>query len=470
MVGIVSFGAYIPKWRMALNLIAKGMRGERAVAGFDEDSVTMAVSAAGNSLKGMDRNTVGGLFFASTTFPYKEKQAANIVAAASDLRKDIFTVDVANTLRGGTSSFKLAADMVKAGSARNIVVVASDCRLGAPGSTFEQICGDGAGALVIGSTDVAVEIESSFSMYNQIIDVWRADEDKFIRSWDDRFGYSQGYVKTVQEGVKALLKEVNLDPKDFSKVVFYTPDLRRGSEVAIKLGFDPQTQLQDPLIGLMGNTGTAYSLMLLIATLEDAKPGDKILWAGYGDGCDVVVLKVNEQIEKLRNQRGIRKLLESKQYVEDYITFLEWKRLLDRRTTQAPPEDVYVPALSRDWDEIIRFYGSKCKSCGTIQYPPQRACTKCHAIDQFERIKLSDQKGKLFTFTIDFVTDPLDKQMVISVVDFDCGGRAVLVMSDRDPSKIRIGMPLEMSFRKLFYNKKEGIHNYFWRCAPERTP
>jgi hydroxymethylglutaryl-CoA synthase len=192
MIGITSCGAYVPLWRLKRETISQGGQGEKSVANFDEDSLTMAVSATIHSLERMDRKTVNGLLFASTTFPYKEKQAANIVAAASDLRKDIFTVVVANCLRGGTSAFKLAADMGKAGSAKKVVVVASDCRLGFPGSSFEQNCGDGSGAVVIGNTDVAVEIEAGFSIYNQLIDVWRADEDKFIRTWEDRFAQSGG--------------------------------------------------------------------------------------------------------------------------------------------------------------------------------------------------------------------------------------------------------------------------------------
>jgi 3-hydroxy-3-methylglutaryl CoA synthase len=467
MIGIASYGAYIPLWRLKREAISEGGRGEKSVGNFDEDSLTMAVSATIHSLEGVDRNKVGGLLFASTTFPYKEKQAANIVAAASDLPKEMFTVDVANSLRGGTSAFKLAADMVKAESVKKIVVVASDCRLGFPGSSFEQNCGDGAGAVVIGNTDVAVEIEAVLSVYNQLIDIWRADEDIFIRSWEDRF-VQDGYIKTVEETVQAFMKKYKVEPKDISKAIFYTPDMRGLGELAVKLGFNPKTQLQDPLFAVMGNTGTAYSLMLLIAALEDAKAGDRILWTGYGDGCDVFLLKVTEEIERLRGQKGIRRHLESKQYIKDYLTYLEWKRLLSRRGIKLPAEEVSMTALRRDWDEVIRFYGSRCKSCGTIQFPPQRACTKCHTIDKFERIRLSDQKAKLFTFTIDFVTDPIDKQMLVSVVDFDCGGRAVLIMSDRDLKKIKIGMPLEMSFRKLFYNKEQGIHNYFWRSIPER--
>jgi len=468
MVGITSYGVYVPHWRLKREIISRGGAGEKSVANFDEDALTMAVSATINSLLGLDRDNIDGLLFASTTFPYKEKQNASIVAAATDLRKDILTTDVANTLRGGTSAVKIAFSLVKAGSARNMIVAASDCRLGAPGSSFEQICSDGAGALVIGSTDVAVEIEGSHSVYNEMVDVWRAEDDKFIRSWDERFVQSEGYMNTVLDTALALMKERSLEPKDFRKAVIYAPEQRRMEELAAKLGFDLKTQVQSPLISVIGHTGTASPLMVLIAALEDSKPGDKILWISYGDGCDAMVLKVTEHIEKLRSNKGIRTFLESKQYIKDYITYLEWKGILKReRGPGKPLQEVSLSALRRDWEEVIRFYGSKCKSCGTIQYPPQRVCTQCHTKDQFEKIRLSDQKGKLFTYSLDFISDPLDIPMVLSVIDFDCGGRAVLTMTDHNAKEIRIGMAVEMSFRKLFFN--DGVHNYFWKCTPSRA-
>jgi len=467
MIGITSYGGYIPIWRIKREAIMPAGAGEKSVANFDEDSLTMAVSATVNSLAGLDRGSIEGLLFASTTFPYKERQNASLVAAAADLRKNILTMDVANTLRGGTGAVRLAADLIKAGSARNVLVVASDCRLGAPGSTFEHLCSDGAGALVIGSTDVAVEIEGAYSTYNEMIDIWRADEDKFIRSWDERFVQSEGYVHSVLNTASVLMKGQHLEAKDFAKAVIYAPDQRRMEEVAAKIGFDVKRQVQNSLISVIGNTGTASPVMLLIAALEESKPGDRILWISYGDGCDAAILRVKEGIERLRERKGVKAFLGSKQYVKDYVTYLEWKGILRReRGPGKPLQEVSLTALWRDWEEVIRFYGSRCKSCGTIQYPPQRVCTHCHERDRFDKIRLSDQRGKLFTFSLDYISDPLDVPVVLSVVDFDCGGRAVLTMTDHQ-GEIKIGMTVEMSFRKLFFN--DGIHNYFWKCAPSRA-
>src|SRR4030042_1397029 len=104
MVGITSYGAYVPLFRLSREAIAKGARGEKAIAGFDEDGITMAAAAANDCLNGIDRGMVDGLYFATTTSPYKEKLGAAIVALAADLREDIFTADFANSLRAGTSA------------------------------------------------------------------------------------------------------------------------------------------------------------------------------------------------------------------------------------------------------------------------------------------------------------------------------------------------------------------------------
>ena len=149
-------------------------------------------------------------------------------------------------------------------------------------------------------------MEASHSVSDEMMDVWRSDDDKFIRSWEDRFTLTHGYLRVVSEAVSGLLKKCNLTPQDFAKVVFYTPDARRHVELAGRLGFDAKTQAQDSLVDVMGNTGAAFPLMLLVAALEEAEAGDRILLASYGNGSDAFVLQVTDQIEKVRGRRGIK--------------------------------------------------------------------------------------------------------------------------------------------------------------------
>ncbi len=468
MVGITSYGGYVPLFRLGKETAGWGLPFERAVANFDEDSLTMAVAAAIDCMGDLNRDEVDALYFATTTPPYLEKQSATLIAVAADLRNDIFTVDCTDTLRAGTMALKLAVDSLKAGSAKKILITAADRRLATPRSALEQNNGDGAAALMLGDKDVVAVIKDSYSIAREIVDIWRPEGDKVISSWEDRFVVEEGYMESMKEVISGLLAKTKLNLTDFSKIVYPAPDARRHREVAQLLKLKPE-QIQDPLFNLLGNTGAAFALMLLVAALEEAKAGDRILLANYGDGADAFVLEVTEHIEKVRGKRGINKYLKAKKIIPRYDIFLQWRGFYNpdpgtRRPPQAMPS---APALLREQDKNLRFYGVKCRNCGTIQYPPQIVCTRCRSKDNFEKIRLSDKKGTLFTFSMDYIAGTIDTPLVISVVNFDGGGRALLMMTDREINEIKIGMPLEMSFRKLY--TAGGIHDYYWKCIPLRV-
>jgi len=470
LVGITSYGAYIPFFRLSEGTVGWNARVEKAVANFDEDSVTMASAAALDCLKGVDRQTIDGLLLATTTPPYLEKQGAAIVAEAADLRQDIFTADFANSLRSGTLALRAAADAVKAGSARQVLVAAADLRLAQPRSELEPVLGDGAAAVIVGEENVVAVIEDSYTISNEFFDVWRATGDTFVRSAEERFINEEGYLKVFSQAVQGLLEKCKLAPQDFAKAVFYAPDARRHREMAARLGFDPKNQVQEPLFNKVGNTGTAFALMMLVGALEEARPGERILFANYGDGADAFVLKVTDQIEKAKNngRRGVKGHLQSKRILPDYLTYARWRALIEvapmvRRPPLDPPSPI---ALYRERGQNIRLYGVKCKHCGYPQYPPQRICSKCQTRDQFDPVRFADQQARLFTYSLDYLGPTLDPPLVICFINFIGGGRMQCMMTDYIIEEIKIGMQLEMSLRKL--HTVGGIHNYYWKCMPVR--
>jgi len=459
MAGIISYGAYIPRYRLGKETAGWGLPVEKPVGNFDEDSLTMAVAAGMDCIEGLDRSAVDGLFFATTTSPYIEKQGASIVAAAVDLGRNILTNDITNSLRAGTLAMRSALDAIDAGSAKQVMVTVADCRMGAPGSEVEQLSGDGAGALLFGGNGVIAEVVGSFSVSDEMIDVWRAEGDISVRTWEDRFVLETGYLKILPEAVSGLMQKLNLTAKDITKACYYGPNPRRHGEMARRLGLNPETQVQDPLFGRMGNTGAACSIMLLIAALEEAKPGDKILVASYGDGADAYLLEVTKEIEKVGRRRGIKGNLEAKR-----ISKAVGVRGAAMRGLEGGP-----PSISARWrerEEIDRLHGAKCLSCGLIQYPPQRVCTKCHTKDHWETIRLADKKGKIFTFSLDYLVPGVDRPLAITVIDFEGGGRGLFMMTDREIEDVKCEAPVEMSFRKL--RSSGGVHNYYWKSIPAR--
>ena len=481
MVGIVSYGAYVPWYRLSRQEFLRAwgafaMPGERSVANYDEDSLTMAVEASIDCLADTNTGTVDGLIFATTTAPYAEKQGSAIMALALDLRRDVRAADMTSSLRAGAAGMAWARDAIEAGSLSKVLVAASDCRLAAPCSMLEQVLGDGAAAVLLGKEGLIATIEGSYSISDEFAGLWRASTDTFLRSWEDRMVLDEGYSKVLPEAIAGLMKKYDLAPKDFAKLVLDLPtDLRRHGRVATEAGFE-MAQLQDgtPLFLNVGATGVASGMMGLVAALEEAKPGDRILLACYGNGADAIVLRVTEGIARLGTRRGVKNHLASKKMLANYEKYLKWRNLVAEAPPQGPGRGlISLSAMHRDSRILIGGYGKKCLRCGTPQFfqggvgfPPIRVCIVCQAKDQFEDYRFAGRKGVVFSFTQDNLIPAMDPPAAVAVVDFDGGGRAFLDLTDRDVDKMEVGMKVELTLRKLFF--EQGIHNYFWKIRPIR--
>jgi hydroxymethylglutaryl-CoA synthase len=471
MIGITSLGVYLPIYRLERDEIARAwggrsIGGARAVAGYDEDTVTMAVAAVLDALK-RGRGGADGLSLATTTAPYREKLAAAMVASASDFPEGCRTVDFSHSLRAGTIALKAAMDAVGAGSVRKMMVAAADSRQGAAKGTLEQILGDGAAVLVIGAEKVIAEVEGSYSLSSDFTDFWRSDEDRFVRSAEGRFIDEMGYLPTMQSAISGLMKKSKLKPADFASFVYYAADTRQHAALARRLKLD-KAQVQDPLYNQIGNTGVAAAFLMLAAALEKAKAGDRIMFAGYGDGADAFILRVTEEIKRFQKNPVISHRLAGKTNIS-YGQYLTWRGLVPVEASTLPERSpLSLQSRWRERQAINALYGAKCRKCGAPQISQigqrPRVCVNCQAKDDFEPYKFSDKRATLFTYSIDYLQPTLNPPAVNGVIDFAGGGRLICEFTDFDINKVKIGMPLEMTYRKMFTSR--GIHNYFWKAKP----
>jgi 3-hydroxy-3-methylglutaryl CoA synthase len=465
MAGIISYGAYVPRTRLGSATANWPHRQERAVANFDEDAVTMAVAAGRDCLKGIDRSKVDAVYVASTSLPYAEKQSASLVATALDLRRDIVTVDIAHSLRSATQALRMALDGVTAGTFANVLVIATDNRLGQPGSDIERDGGDAAAAVLIGNEKPAVKVICSHSIVNDILDVWRSDGERMVRTTpEDHFRVEEGYLHAVTTCVEELLANTAKRIGDFGRVVLYAPDSRRHAEAVKRLGLTPE-QVVPPLRGA-GSSGASNALLLFAQALEDATAGERILLVNYGDGADAYVFSVTEDLAAVRaTRRPVSAQLGRGVQVADYYDFLGWRGLgpanLNGARVAAAPHAIY-----REQDEVVRFRGMRCLSCQMVQYPAQRVCVRCQAKDQSETVSMAEGGATLFSYSLDYVAGMPDVPLLHGVVDFDIGGRSMMMVTDRDLSAVQIGMKLELTFRK--FSEADGIHTYLWKAAPAR--
>ncbi len=466
MVGITSYGAYIPKYRLAREVIANAwgtrfLTGERAVANHDEDSITMATAATIHCLSGINSRTVEALFFASTTSPYMEKQASTLVATAADLPAEVFTADYSSSLRAGTAAIKAALDALNGGGVRNVLVCSADSRKSEPGSDSEQFCGDGAAALLMGKTGVAASLEGIFCLSEEFLDSWRKQDDVFLRKGDGAFHQSHGLPRIAKDCIGGLLRKYNLTISDISKFVLPAPDSRSYSRLVKGLGLPSGSYMEDPLLIGVGDTGAAAPLLQLIAVLEKAKPGEKILLCSYGAGnSDALLFQVTPEVERLQDRRGVSACRAFTRPLISYEKFLKFQKIL------ADPLLSPFSSWALLWKEKkqnLQLYGTRCKTCGTFAFPRRRICLKCCSKDNYEDARLP-RTGTVYTFAKDFLFPNPDPPTVMAVADMDGGGRFYGQMTDCDPDRVRIDMPVELCFRR--FHQGDGFYNYFWKLRP----
>ena len=211
-------------------------------------------------------------------------------------------------------------------------------------------------------------------------------------------------------------------------------------------------------------------LLVLSSVLEEARAGEKLLVVGYGSGCDALMFEVTDEIERVRSiagRRGVKGHLASKAQMRSYEDYARFRELIPTEAARRQAPSASAPLIWRRRDDIYRFHGYRCLNCGKIQHPHQRVCISCRSRDGFESVRLVDKPASLFTFTLDYLNADPDPPTVMSIVDFEGGGRAHLQMTDRDPANVRIDQPVEMTFRRLY--EAEGFTNYYWKCRPVRT-
>jgi 3-hydroxy-3-methylglutaryl CoA synthase len=466
MIGIESFGAYVPIHRLTFEDIGKawGVRsgkGERSVAAEDEDSLTMAVEAAVDCLGTTERKTVDGVIFASTTSPFLEKQAAVLIGQAVDFPREISTLDCSGSLRAGTGALMTGMNSVASGNNKKVLVTTADCRIGQPGTPFEYALGDGGAAFLIGNEDPVVRFVGSYSLAEEITDYWRRSEDKYVHFWEERFAIGEGVARIVPNAVEKALNKFDRRVEDIAKFISNAPNEKTYWGIAKRIGFDLTRQVLPPHYATMGNTGAAFGPMQLVSCLENAKPKDLILFANFGNGCDVLLMEVVKETGASNGRRGMSGYLASKKKLRNYNQYAIYRGILPGRTDRMPPILPSSTIIWRDQKSLLQFHGMKCNNCGHVQYPIHRVCSNCSTTDEYQEVRLSDQNAKVFSCTVDNLGYGSGKTPFWAIADFP-DVRVRLQIADAELAEVNVGDMLEMTFRKL--PSENDIPVYGWKA------
>ena len=475
MTGITAYGAYIPRRRLQRKSIADanawfapGMKGkgERAMANWDEDAVTMAVEAARDCLPAedaiRDRAFVDAICFASTTMPFADRQNAGIVSAALDLPENISAADIGGSQRAGLSALIAAHDAVKSGRSKAALVVAADKRKARAASTQEMQFGDAAAAMMLGSGKVIAKILGSHSLTMDFVDHFRGPGEDFDYNWEERWIRDEGFSKIVPATVKALLEKTGVAAGDIARFILPCPFAKLDQEIARQCGVGP-ARVAGNLDDTVGEAGAAHAL-------ETAKPGEKILVAQFGQGCDAVLLEITPAISDLPGRMGVSGWLARRKEETNYLKFLAFNGLVELERGMRAEKDnrTALTVLYRKNDMLMGLVGGKCRTCGTAQFPRTRICVNpnCKAVDSQEPYSFADRPGTILSWSADFLTYSMDPPNHYGMITFADGGRFMADITDVDQGQIDTGSKVRMAFRIKDFDERRGFRRYFWKAVP----
>ena len=342
MVGIVGYGAYVPRRRIRVEEIAKVwgadaeaykrglMLKEKSVPAPDQDLITLSVEAARNALKrsgGVDPQAIGAIYIGAESHPYAVKPSGTVVAEAIGATPNIHCADFEFACKAGSEAMFVGLGLVRSGYVKYVLAIGGDTSQGAPGDALEFSAAAGAAAFIMGDENCVAEVEETHSFMTDTPDFWRRDLQHYPQH-AGRFTGEPAYFKHVQGCAKAMFEKSGTTPKDFQYAVFHQPNGKFPERVARKLGFTHEQTQQGWLAPTLGNTYSGSSPMGLTAILDIAKPGDRVFMISYGSGSgsDGFIWRVTDRIKEVQSlARQTREQLEYKPIYLDYGTYAKFR-------------------------------------------------------------------------------------------------------------------------------------------------
>ena len=480
MLGIVSYGAYVPRLRLQRDVVVKSnswfdpglaahRAGERAMCNFDEDALTMAVEAVRDCLLGLDAAPVSDLHLASTSLPYASRLNASVVAQALNLPDELGAMDITASLRGGTSAL---INALRGDAQRATLVVASDRRKAKVASAHELTNGDAAAAMLVGSQGVIAEALATHSQTIDMVDQYRGAQDATSTYWEERWIRDEGHLKQIPAAIATALGKAGLAAAQVDRLCVAVSAKGLPQKLAKMAGIDA-ARVQDVLSAQIGNTGAAHPLLMLANTLGQAAPGEVIVLIAFGQGVDVLVLRATDALTRLPRRRGVAGWLAAGRKEESYLKFLAFNDLLPLEKGMRAEADKLTP-LSLEYRHrraLHGFMGAVCKSCGTFQWPKMDICINpdCGAMNTQEEVPFADRPARLMSYTADRLAYSLSPPACYGMVEFEGGGRLMMDLTDVDAAQLEVGLPLRMSFRIKAVDAVRGYTRYFWKASVATT-
>ena len=344
MSGIMSYGSYIPTFRIKSEEIAR-VWGEdpenikngigiqsKSVPAPDEDVATISVEAARNAIRRRKINPrdIGAIYVGSESHPYAVKPTATIVGSAIGANFELFAADYEFACKAGTAGMQNVKAMVDSGLIKYGLAIGSDTSQGAPGDALEYSASAGGTAIIVGNDHPVAEINSTLSVTSDTPDFWRREGQPYP-THGERFTGEPAYFKHVIGASSRMMERMKTKPEDYNYAVFHQPNGKFPTRAAKMLGFKEPQYREGLVTPYIGNTYSASMMTGLSAILDVAKPGDRILAVSFGSGAgsDAFDLTVTDAIEEMDRSSAptVRKMMSKVKWV-DYAIYAKYKKKL----------------------------------------------------------------------------------------------------------------------------------------------
>ncbi len=482
MIGITAYGGYVPRLRMSRQAVAQAnawyapqfgsRKGTRALANWDEDSITLAVAAARDCLGPTeDRRHVRALWLASNTLPFAERLNAGVVAGALTLDDGIEAVDMGGSQRAALAALAQALASVRSGGG-DALVLASDNRRTRAGSAQELEYGDAAAGVLIGRDKVLAEYLGSGTVTADFVDHFRATGEDIDYHWEERWVRDEGITKLAPRAVNAALEQAGVPAAEIDHFIFPTTFAKMGLQLAKVCGIRSDA-VADTLAEAVGDSGVPHGLLMLAHVLERAKPGQALVLAQFGSGAQALVFRVTDAIASFRPARGVTAWLARGVEERHYTKFLSFKGQLALERGMRGEQDKKT-ALSTAWrhhEALLGLVAGRCEVTGSVHFPPSRL-----SYDQGKPLrdtqkpyKLADRPARILSWSAEYLSWHPAPPHHYGQIDFEGGGRILMDFTDLDVGEVDSGTPMEIVFRIKDTDERRGFTRYFWKATPARA-
>lgn len=343
-IGIVSYGAHIPRLRIKSSDIANAWGKnpetitnglgiiEKSVPALDQDVATISVEAARAALLRCNINPqeIGAIYVGSESHPYAVKPTGTIVGEAIGATPILKVADYEFACKAGTAAIQTCMSLVKSEMIKYGIAIGADTSQAAPGDALEYAASAGGAAFIIGKEDVIATINETCSYTTDTPDFWRREGRKYP-AHGGRFTGAPAYFRHITSNAKNLMELAGTKPEVYNFAIFHQPNGKFPLKVAKMLGFTPEQVEQGLLCPVIGNTYSGSSMLGLASVLDVAKPNDRIFLISYGSGAgsDAFDITVTNDINQLKKNNSplVSQLIEKKKYI-DYATYTKYRDLL----------------------------------------------------------------------------------------------------------------------------------------------